>query len=289
MRGQMKFRQYFTIWVFLLCGTTTMANALSDSEIKNSIVFISTEHGIGSGFFVAPYRILTGLHLVEGLTGNKIKMKWGATNNEIKFVRIAETLPDHLLVVLEVDTHGSVLSFADGNTIQPNDPIYVADYPTGEKLFKKKEWVIYPEPIKNCKVQIKLPLVIESSGGPLLNIRGEVVAIHFAGLAIGKRLNSKFSFAIPINAVSHWLQGEYTLTPVIPLGDPCKRYLRRLLRGNAAARKAVWLENAKYIDDYLHVSGDGFAKHVGKARNFFKQLGHNIPWKTLRKVFLTIF
>lgn len=186
MRGQMKFRQYLAVWVFLLCYTATVANALNESEIKNSIVFINTEHGIGNGFFVAPYTILTGLHLVEGLPGNEIKMKWGATDKEIRFVRILETLPDHLLVILEVDTYGSVLPFADGNTMQPNDPVYVAGYPTGERLFMKRDVVIYPEPIKNCKVQIKLPLVIESSGGPLLNIRGEVVAIHFAELTVGK-------------------------------------------------------------------------------------------------------
>lgn len=281
----MKFRQYFTIWVFLLCCTATVANALNKSEIKNSIVFINTEHGIGNGFFVAPYTIVTGLHLVDGLPGNQIRMKWGATNNEIRVVRILDTLPDHLLVILEVDTYGSVLPFANGNTMQPNDPVHIAGYPTGDKLFMKRDVVIYPEPIKNCKVQIKLPLVVESSGGPLLNIRGEVVAIHFAGLTVGKKINSKFSFAIPINAVSHWIQGEYRFTPAISLGDPCKKYLRQLLRGNAAARKAVWLERVKYIDDYLDTGGDNLAKYVNKARNFFKKLGHKVSWKTLRQIF----
>lgn len=276
----MKFRQYLTVWVLLLCCTATIANALSESEIKNSIVFINTENGIGNGFFVAPYTIVTGLHLVEGVPDNQIRMKSGATDNEIeiRFVRILEILPDHLLVILEVDTHGSVLPFADGNTMQPNDPVYIAGS-TGERLFIRKDVVIYPEPIKNCKVQIKLPLVIESSGGPLLNIWGEVVAIHFAGLTVGKKLNSKFSFAIPINAVSHWIQGEYRFTPTVSLGNPCKKYLRQLLEGNAAARKAVWLERAKYIDDY------NLAKYVNKARNFFKKLGHKVSWKTLREIF----
>lgn len=281
----MKSRQYLTVWVLLLCWTATIANALSESEIKNSIVFINTEHGIGNGFFVAPHTIVTGLHLVEGVPGNQIRMKWGATDNEIRFVRIAEILPDHLLVILEVDTYGSVLPFADGNTMQPNDPVYVAGYPTGDKLFIRRDVVIYPEPIKNCKVQIKLPLVIESSGGPLLNIWGEVVAIHFAGLTVGKNLNSKFSFAIPINAVSHWIQGEYRFTPTVSLGNPCKKYLRQLLEGNAAARKAVWLENARFIDDYLKIRGDTVTKYASKARNFFKRLGQNISWKTLRKIF----
>ena len=278
MKGKMKFRQYLIVWVLLLSWTATGVNALNASEIKDSIVFINTEHGIGNGFFVAPYRVVTGLHLVDGLPGNQIRMKWGATDNEIRVVRILQTLPNHLLVILEVDTHGSVLPFADGNTMQPNDPIYVAGYPMGNKLFMRRGVVIYPEPIKNCKVQIKLPLVVESSGGPLLNIWGEVVAIHFAGLTVGKKINSKFSFAIPINAVSHWIQGEYRFTPAISLGDPCKKYLRQLLRGNAAARKAVWLEKA-YIDD------PRIAKYANKARNFFKKIGHKVSWKTLRKIF----
>ena len=289
MRGQMKSRQYLTILVLLLCCTATIANALDESEVKNSIVFINTKHGIGNGFFVAPYRIVTGLHLVDGLSSNQIKMKSGATNNEIKVVGTVGILPDHHLAILQVNTYGSVLPFADGNTVQPYNFVSVASYPTGDRLFIKKDVVIYSEPIKNCKVQIKLPLVIESSGGPLLNIRGEVVAIHFAGLVVSKNINSNFSFAVPINAVRDWIPEGYSLTPAIPLGDPCKKYLRKLLQGNAAARKTVWLENPKLKEKYLLIPGDTTgSKYASKARNFFKQLGQKISLKTLRKVFRVI-
>ena len=55
-------------------------------------------------------------------------------------------------------------------------------------------------------IQISVPISHGSSGGPLFNMRGEVIGVTSAGLEAGQNLN----FAIPINIVKAVLEPSKT-------------------------------------------------------------------------------
>ena len=290
MKRHARFRQYLTVWVFSLCCMATVANALNDWDrhsAQNATVFINTKNGIGNGFFVAPYLIVTGAHLVENSPIHEIKIKGYATKSEIKCIEVVETLPQHFLAVLRVNTQGSAPVFADGNTIQSNESVYIVGYPGGQRPFFKPVTTLNPS--GHCKVKIKLPLTIESDGGLVLNFRGQVIGIHFAGWALEAELQYKFSFAVPINALRHLIKDGHSFTISIPLTVDCQTILRNILRGNALAKKVVWAEEVKYIDGFLRIVDDfPKSRYKERVRNFYSIL-REVSWKKIGKIFRIIF
>ena len=292
MKYQGNFRQCLVVCVLLLCSTATIVNALNHWEIKqtalNSMVFINTNNGIGNGFFVAPYLIVTGAHLVEDLRDIRIKGYVGQEG--MRFVEIAEILPEYFLAVLRVNTPGWVPPFPDSETIYPNYEVYVASGASvrqGPVVEIKR--VSGSTPGDYCQVKMKLPLMVRNDGGPVLNVSGEVVGIHFGGWALEAKSEFEFSFAVPINAIRHWIGDGRSSSASIPLGNNiCKNALRKILKGNAAARKAVWLENPGNIDKYLRIPGDSLPRYKTIARKFFRFV-RQISWKDIRKAFPIIF
>lgn len=266
----------------------TAVNALSDWDKQNALnatVFINTKNGIGNGFFVAQDRIVTGAHLVEGLNIDQIKIKGYATNSEIKCRRVVQILPQHFLAILEVNTWSNVPIFGDGNTIQPNDSVHIVGYPRGQKEFTKPVSVLRSS--GHCKVKIKLPLTVENDGGPVLNLRGEVIGIHFAGAILNIETNYHFSFVVPINALRNWIRDGQRFTPSVPVPDICRPALRRILKGNAAARKVAWLEKVD-PEPYLRIIDDlPTSKYLDKAKSFFSRVS-KVRLKTIIKIFRAI-
>ena len=276
-----------------MCSSVTVANALNHWEIEqralNSMVFINTNNGIGNGFFVAPYLIVTGAHFVENSHPSNIKIKSYGTNSEIQCMEVSEILHEHFLAVLRVDTSGTVPPFADGETIYPNHEVYIASASSSiQRPIVEIKRVSRPDPRDYCRVKMKLPLMVKNDGGPVLNVSGEVVGIYFGGWALEAKPEFDFSFAVPINAVRHWIGNGQSLPISISLTqDFCKKALRKILKGNAAARKAVWLEGPN-IEKYLRLPSDSSSRYKAAAIDFFRFV-RKISWKDIRRVFRVIF
>ena len=289
MKYQVKFRQCLVVCLLLLCCTPTISNALDRLEIEKSasmsMVFINTNNGIGNGFFVAPNLIVTGAHLVENL--RDIRIQGYVELEEIKLVEIVDILPEYFLAFLRVDTAGWVPPFADSETIYPNDEVYVASAASvsqGPVVEIKR--VRGSTPADYCQIKMKLPLVIRNGGGLVVSLSGGVVGIHFAGWALEAKSEFKFSFVVPIKAVQDWIENGRGFEPSIPLtSNFCKNALRNILKGNAAARKAIWLEKARGVDKHLRIPGDSLSRYQAAARKFFGFVS-DIPWKKIRQIFL---
>ena len=294
MRNKKRLGQYFIVCLLILCCVTTGVDALSEAQeeiVANSVVFLNTLNGTGNGFFLTPYTIVTGMHLIEGLEKHQIKIKWYKTKKVIGLVAIDYTLSNYNLALLTVDVAGNPLPIADINDINQSGlggQIYVASY---EDLGdKRKEISFEPMFVSNnnssniCKTEIKFNVVSYNDGGPIVSVNAAGLAIHFPWFTYEK--NFSFSIAIPVKPLKRWIDSGRNFEVSIPLGDPCKKILKKILRGNAAARKVRWLEQVKSVDPSLRIAGDYTKdfylliadKNLNEAG---RELGRKFPWKRL--------
>ena len=137
------------------------------------------ELGFGSGFFICQNQIVSNWHVVKGAaTGYAMQVTDGITYN-IEGITAKNVKQD--LVILEVSGIGDVLPLGNSNEIQIGDPIYAAGNPKGwTGTFS--EGIISGFQIRRSgkRFQITAPVSRGSSGGPLLNNKGEVIGIVYA-------------------------------------------------------------------------------------------------------------
>ena len=133
--------------------------------------------GIGSGFFVKPNLIATNYHVIEGAAKGTAKLVGKYTRYNIEGVTATDKVND--LVLLKVTAYGiKPLSLGDSDTVRIGETVYVAGNPKGlEGTFS--DGVITSREDKNSKewLQTTAPISLSSSGGPVLNRKGEVIGV----------------------------------------------------------------------------------------------------------------
>ena len=157
----------------------------------------------GSGFFIAPDKIVTNVHVVAG--SKKITVI-GSEYPNYYVEGVIGFNPEYDLVVLKVSGKGMPLSLSTG---QIDEQIFAVGYPSSELEYQVKEGKIYSirkegkvHSIRKSDGQLRLTAkdfpsnknTVFSrgiSGGPVLNLKGEVV-----GIAVSAD-ESVFSYAAP--------------------------------------------------------------------------------------------
>ena len=153
--------------------------------------------GIGSGFFVKPNLIATNYHVIEGAAKGTAKLVGKYTTYNIEGVTATDKTND--LALLKVAYAYGIkgikpLSLGNSDTVRIGETVYVAGNPKGlEGTFS--DGIISSRRDKDTKerLQMTAPISPGSSGGPVLNRKGEVIGISFMTLEGGQNLN----FAIP--------------------------------------------------------------------------------------------
>ena len=155
--------------------------------------------GIGSGFFVKPNLIATNYHVIEGAAKGTAKLVGKYTTYNIEGVTATDKIND--LALLQVTAYGiygikgiKPLSLGNSDTVRIGETVYVAGNPKGlEGTFS--DGIISSRRDKDTKerLQMTAPISPGSSGGPVLNRKGEVIGVSFMTLEGGQNLN----FAIP--------------------------------------------------------------------------------------------
>lgn len=155
--------------------------------------------GSGSGFFLDKNgKAVTNFHVLENAY-SAVVITADGSNYNIKEVLGYDMKGD--LAILQVDgTNFPFLSAGDSDEITSGEKIYAIGSPLGLSNTISEGIVSgINRTIENIPyIQITAAISHGSSGGALLNEKGQVVGITSAGLAAGQNLN----FAIPINAVS---------------------------------------------------------------------------------------
>lgn len=145
----------------------------------------------GSAFFIAPTRVVTNYHVVEGGSSAEIYSNEGFA---YKVSRMLSYDPKADLAVLEIELPAGVqfkgLTIARG-AVQEGESIVVIGNPAGLQGTVSQGIVsaFRQYSIEQPLIQITAPISLGSSGSPVVNMRGEVVGIAVLIKADGQNLN----------------------------------------------------------------------------------------------------
>ena len=168
--------------------------------------------GFGSGFFVGDNLIATNYHVIEGAARGTAKLVGQFSTYTIEGVTATDQTND--LALLKVTMSGiNPLPLGNSSDVKIGETVYVAGNPQGlEGTFSDGIISSRRDPYAKERLQMTAPISPGSSGGPVLNSKGEVIGVSFMTLVGGQNLN----FAIPSRYLTELLTEP---TPTKPLAE----------------------------------------------------------------------
>lgn len=172
----------------------------------------------GSGFFInADGDLITNAHVVQERKGVYIQIP--SLGKRIIDVEVIGISPERDLALLRVTPEGKAiiqkylgeipyLSLGDSDTIFRSEEVLALGYPLGMHSLKSTTGVISGR--ERHLIQTSAPINPGSSGGPLLNVYGEVIGINSSGVVEAQNVG----YAIPINDLKIVLPDLYKI-PVL--------------------------------------------------------------------------
>ena len=169
---------------FLLSSAT--ADEREKREIvkraRQATVYIKTNIGQGSGFFVTRDVIVTNFHVIENVRNRPRLIKFwreGQQNwSPVKSVRGYDAHRD--LAILKVSpSRVSPLVLGDSDSVEPLDTVYVTGYPkqSPKVTISTGNVSAIHDNYGYERLQFTAPISGGSSGGPVLNDQGEVIGV----------------------------------------------------------------------------------------------------------------
>ncbi len=182
------------------------------NEIGPAIVLVKTPSGLGTGWFCHPGGyVITNHHVVAGERTIRITMfpKEGKTLGRKVFrkVRIVALNAEMDLALLKIEEKLGVkvpqLVLGDSQKVKVGDKVFAIGNPLG--LERSTSQGIISKVARNIGgrlfIQTTAPIAPGNSGGPLFNLRGEVLGVVSRGAIIFDGLG----FAIPSDYVKEFL------------------------------------------------------------------------------------
>ena len=281
--------------VFLLFCTQTPGQHAKEvkEKVKNATVYVQTDiinNWGGSGFFVAPDKIVTNIHVLAGKPDIFISVVGPKTTYHIEGVVGFD--PKHDLVILQVEPEGTPLRLGKGKI---GDQIFAAGYPAvayedEQRQSKKKYKREYKDDsegtirnIWNEGKQLELPfsfLTSGNSGGPIVNLKGEVVGIAVTGQEVDSKTPA-FSGAVSTLVLKELIDKSKSVEPMSLSGwqeESCvlayvsskkgKDKMKEAELKEAAEREQLYGEASEYFDKANELCSNYADAHLGlgKAR-----------------------
>ena len=210
---------FISLVLFLFCGMTA-ANAQSPQQIAKkalaSTVLLVMEDtkgqplSLSSGFFVRNGQVATNLHVVKGASRGYAKLVGQKTKYDIEGITAVDAERD--LVILKISVpEAQVISLGDSDTVQVGSPIYAVGNPRGLEGTFSQGIISSIRTVGTDKIlQLTAPISPGSSGGPVLNNKGQVIGVSVATFRGGQNLN----FAIPSNYLKKLMGNIGTAKPL---------------------------------------------------------------------------
>ena len=246
-------------------------------DVKDSVVMVEiydkygNEIATGSGFCAYQNNmIITNYHVIEGAYAIKIVTDWDQKFNATK-VEIFNAKED--LAILTFDGELVPLKIGNSDTCKIGQKVYAIGSPEGEKNTVSEGTISNLD--RKDEIRITTPISHGSSGGALLDAKGRVVGVTFAGYDNAQNLN----FAIPVNTlnslVDSMLKNDYTLITANTYTDAVKEY--KTVEDDMF-EKDVIKENTNYtsenIED-LYYSTSDFSKFDDTIENSREDVAYN--------------
>lgn len=191
-----------------------------------------TPNSLGSGFMVGAHTIVTNAHVIAG--GNPV-LAVGPVRIPLKVLQ-TDVINDLAVLSVDADLTSKPLSLATG-AASPGESVFAIGNPEGlEKTIS--QGIVSGVRVRDGKdlIQITSPISHGSSGGPILNSRGEVIGVAVGMLEDGQNLN----FAVPVAKLRALLNHE-----TVSLNQPVD------VNTTLEAAKALLMQrqNEDYSDD----------------------------------------
>lgn len=192
-------------WFLLLFLAATSVHAQTAQQIAKrafgSTVLLVMEDAngqplsLGSGFFVRDGEIASNLHVVESAARGHAKLIGEKRKYDIEGITAVD--PERDLVVLKISASGQqALVLGNSDVLQVGESVFAVGNPQGlEGTFSQGIISSIRNVGADKLLQITAPISPGSSGGPVLNTKGEVIGVSAATFRGGQNLN----FAIPSN------------------------------------------------------------------------------------------
>ncbi|MDD2443597.1 MAG: trypsin-like peptidase domain-containing protein [Desulfotomaculaceae bacterium] len=182
--------------------TEDIVKESNPSIVKLEVVGNFGKGGSGSGFIVEPSgKIVTNYQVIDNAQKAIVILQDGAKYNATKIINYSK---DRDIAVLKIDASNlPAIKLGDSSKIEDGQSVIAIGSPLGLEnsvtngLISKKNLVIE----NNNYIQTSAPISPGSSGGVLMNYKGEVVGMTVATLRGGQNLN----LAIPVNEIKPYL------------------------------------------------------------------------------------
>lgn len=213
MKHKNRLGQYFIVCVLFLCCVTIGADALPEwDKAVNSTVFIETDVGRGSGFFVGSDRVATCYHIIAGASWGQVKAK----HKYFDIVRVIQYDSNRNLAILRVKEDRISRSLrAESPSRLPfgqmvsGGSVYIMGYPLGKGLYSKSGKVAGGAGICGAhEFNITAEIIPMSNGGPVLNMNAEVIGIAIRGTPHNSAVHINY-----LNHLSKW-EGQKAFPPL---------------------------------------------------------------------------
>ena len=253
----------------LLFFGTSAAHAQTAQEIAKkafgSTVLLMLEDAngqpvsLGSGFFIRDGEIASNLHVVEGAARGYAKLVGQKPKYDIEGITAVD--PDRDLVLLRISAApAQTLSLGNSDGVQVGEPVYAVGNPQGlEGTFSQGIVSSIREVGTDKLLQITAPISPGSSGGPVLNGKGEVIGVSVATFRSGQNLN----FAIPSNYLKTLL-GK--VGPAKPMAQAKLAKAQRSILADLGGRSSEGVVGASLTYDSYVQMGDYSFSLVNKLR-----------------------
>lgn len=161
----------------------------------------SLDAGTGAGFAIGPHLIVSNRHVVEG--GD---LEVTTSDGRVLEVGVVEEARGHDLAVLKtVRALQGSLELAQ-QPVGEGELVHVVGYPLGGPFMVTRGLVVdevqgpaFGE--QSHVLRVKAVVLPGYSGGPVLNVRGEIVGVVYA---LGRA--TRYALAIPVSSLERWLE-----------------------------------------------------------------------------------
>lgn len=183
----MKKSIYYLFITLLLTVVELEAQTFEPAEInkacQNGVVVVETDYGIGTGFFISANGwLVTNFHVIDDVYNSKsysqirIRLKTGALLY-VDSIDVIKEYDDLDIALLKVNySPSTILPLLDKDNIV-GEKVIAIGHPNGDKWNVSDGIVSKLNTEDKFLIQHSTPTDEGNSGGPLLNMKGQVVAV----------------------------------------------------------------------------------------------------------------
>ena len=209
--------RFFTFAIIFTSTTPAISQSAKFAAQKGfpSLVMLMMEdnngqpQALGSGFIVKPGVIATNMHVVSGSVRGWAKLVGKSERHPIESVVAIDEENDLVLLAVPGVAKAPIMRLADSSKAAVGDEIFALGNPLGlEGTVSSGIISGLRTSEKISLIQVTAPISPGSSGGPVVDTKGDVIGVAVSTFRGGQNLN----FAIPSQRVGVLLQQ----TPIKP-------------------------------------------------------------------------